>query len=1548
AQGLLAVSDITGQEFASFCKSVATNSNLSADVRGRAILGLSACMLIAAVAEQDLVRRLNNGEADRNEFSRYLIDSFGATRQDLETCLRLIAANHNADRDLRALCAAALNAGELGEFRQSAQVLQTLANSWRTSRAQPAGSFATTLVSNWARELSQRLTGTEPPATMRRVFLAANALGLLSDASFRPVWQAQDASLTASLLTGNPNLAQIGNLSHLRQRLTPELVNDALISCVRPLDPEIAVRAVVELIPRIGNLTPEQISNGIVPLTAEQISRLRRAVIDLLSDLRRPGQRYQGTPNLSVVADALATLSNQPAVVNGLDRLFVQQSEQREHIRNLYRQRLFELLPQIFISAPEQQWRAALGILGDAASPRIAAEINISTPELRSAATTAIGRLLAGRSLARNYVGNQNGPVALDGLQALVRQPHFSLSIVNQNLIANDSSLLARLEAAVFDPAPSVRRAAVEALLMARPLRLSNGRTLQEFCIDLLQTETDPAVLVTLRRVEFLERAPDPTSPDYIHDFQRARHDLLFSLHCRGERSLAGMPQFIFANLSTTARLFGTPNNTPYNAEYHSLNRAALRTMALGNNSDAMNALKAIAYIIVANGRPFERGLQQSGAVSDAVAIMRELTTQINPGANAQRARDALWALELCLVLNPNLSPANRKELMESYISLLERMPADPSLRHRAAIVAGIVLERDFVSSPDSVSSEDLQTACLRLLGTYRTRATMPILEIIHRANRNTPITAAARTLLEQLRADPNINRPGTLGGPLRGSVAFDEAYEILWQQIISSPESIYVRPFQPFRIIAIAPNGDRVAVNVLQDELPPGASDRTRLLRNLSNGAWFRNPDHHRYAPYLWHLLPNGYGLRDNPNPERAFTGLLELARRNAPRPNQTPNQQATELRLQSQARLALAWIVAVNGEGLVHSLRDDFVARAAQTLAQISSQRLDGLADLDFVIESTLVGQPLMSQDRAVRNHMITALWNRCQTNRGSITNPRAALILAGALRSEYQTMPRPHEQGFEMSCQIQTRILDYLQQLGHRMCAPVVEALAMHHPVPAVRARAEQTLITLYDNVWRLWSQTANDNVTAPTLRANALRTALNANGEHNPTVQAILSAYRGRPVITGDPRYQLYLAGLSDQRPHVRLACSLVALRAENTAFSQSDRERARTICAHLALHGLHIGMRQSARSVLIDNLPNGVYRVQPVAGTEINMVKTANSFTLCETTNGRVSAVLLNDGRIRRFFYDDQNRLSRYISEDNTEYSVVQRNNGQLTWSNGRGLQFVSPDQPVTIDGALQHGIRLQISRVDYPDGFFREFRHDGETLVYLNENGTQYERIREGNAYTDVWRINGSNTNLWIGPMYVTSNGVFTEFRRSSASTRTVHPDGRNEWATVTQTLRMGNNRELTVYPDGRHVLRTIGAGPNQYPNATVVLENGCQLQQFAHGGSVLRRGNLVETITYSPRGQHPEWPPVRHFEYNSAGDLIGMRYRLYNQDIRWTRILDQQNRPTRQWRQTGDGITRNYTGLLFVVEDNHPNRNNVCFVPDAGGGWGHTFDPDR
>jgi tetratricopeptide (TPR) repeat protein len=1402
AQGLLFLNQITAQEFAHFCRQMAENVNTPREVRAQAIMGIALCMLLAGTAERGIAGRILSGggagssdEPREDAHGNYLAENFGVTRQDLQACLESIARQSGGDRDIRALCAALSNAGNLGSFEQSMNAFQALALQWHAASGRPPDTFATQLVTTWASDLSFPVRfqdGQQGAQNASRVFMAARALDMLSDQSFRPVWQNQSA-VALGVLSGGLDASMPGLLSGLAtlpatNPLTPELINTALINCVNQVDADIAIRALTILLRRLPSLTDDQ------------MHALRAKILDLLPGLALSNLGYQGNSTACLNMDLLNGVIGGPGFGTlALDQHLTQQSQLQQMQRNLRRTRLIEMLPQIFATANDREMGELLGelqtVLVHPPLPNNAADPT-DTPEIRRAAATAIGLLLVGRPVMRNYIGDLHTPAIADTMQALTLNPNpFPMGLQNQllQLPLVDQSPIAYLEtAAQTDPSPFVRLAAVEALGRLRPAWLSNGRTLRQFCSDLLSTETDLAVLSALRHIEFLERAPQPGSPEWLDEFQQAREALLNSLNCSGSRSLAGAPAFLYDaahGLTHTAHLGGP---APYNADYHVLNPQALQAMASGNGPHALDALKAVVYIIASNGRPFERGVDQWSSVGDCVQILTQLAANLNVGANQERTSNILWALEMCLVLQPNLDsaqgnffdaegrplPSARHRLLEAYMNLIQRLPVDSPFRRRAAVVVAVILQREFVSiRTHSQSSQALQLACIRYLDTYRTRAAIPVLELIIATARPGPLRTAATALLATLTNDPQVVPPGTYFGPRRGEVAFDDALEHLQRQLGEQLNAFYVPPLFAihgltapdisvlplstpqgraliasfengnwFRDIAqtdLAPNIQHIRCMFAGQPIPNGVTPQVAfnsllalarripsnppgpqreaelraiaearialiwivetggrrfrpahmrdfvrqareclfeihpafLLASFANGHWFRHNNTHanHLEDILWRaplwgpilLLPSTpareapgplgelaegimsyFGMPAPPREGRppiwgerqpfiGFMHLLELAERSG--------GTAAEQAAQRQARMCLMWIVATNGEGLVGAYRDQWVLDAARALERISGRQMDGMAHLDLMLESILVSQPLISQDRRVRLHLLRALWNRRQANGGSISDNNVALILAGALRSEFQTMPRPGEPGYYTSVDIQLAILEYLRLLGHRMCAPVVEALALHHPNAEIKARAQETLIALLDNVWRVWNevnQTPLNAATPPAERALALQQALSGNGAHDSVVRAIFNNYRGSPIHPGDPRYVLYRDYLADPRPHVRLACALVVLRVEpdaslrSTAFTDADRQAAMAVAADLALHGIHIGLRLSARSILLQNLPNGTYFVQVAPGKTIEIVKTANGLSIVETLNGRPVAVLLTNGQIR--------------------------------------------------------------------------------------------------------------------------------------------------------------------------------------------------------------------------------------------------------------------------------------------------------------------------
>jgi hypothetical protein len=369
-----------------------------------------------------------------------------------------------------------------------------------------------------------------------------------------------------------------------------------------------------------------------------------------------------------------------------------------------------------------------------------------------------------------------------------------------------------------------------------------------------------------------------------------------------------------------------------------------------------------------------------------------------------------------------------------------------------------------------------------------------------------------------------------------------------------------------------------------------------------------------------------------------------------------------------------------------------------------------------------------------------------------------------------------------------------------------------------------------------------------------------------------------------------------------------------LSSNNNTISQATRREALAFAAHLTIHGNialpreDTAFRQAARAALLRNLPNGTRTVETSPGHTVTITRNNGEISFVQTWNGDVTNVLLPNGGRRRYVYIG-GQLSEYITETGARWEVIGRNGNQLTWSNpGRTQEFVSPTT-ITPATALQHGIQFRISRQVYGDRF-RAFRHDGDTLVYLNENGTVYERIRDNGAYTDLWRVNGSNDNLWTGPMSVTNDGTFTEYRLADRANRTASPDGTVRYGNaVTQTLRLPGGRELTVYADGRCIVRHNGQIRNDF---NIRLSPTYVLDQFAGGASVLynhttdRLGiRQIEAITY-PEGSEILY---RRFQYTD-GVLTSMTFQRAGASGPTTVTREGNN-----YREVGPGVNRVYQG---------------------------------
>src|SRR5262249_24821775 len=134
--------------------------------------------------------------------------------------------------------------------------------------------------------------------------------------------------------------------------LTPETLNNALLSCVSIAHPDVAVQALQLLIPRM-NPNEQQIANGISALSPQQINTLRERVINLTGRFFQPQ-------------------------VGGI-------SEDQLLQRAAARLQVFEMIPAIFATANDAQRSAMVIELGHTLRPA-GTRLITDNPEIRRAA----------------------------------------------------------------------------------------------------------------------------------------------------------------------------------------------------------------------------------------------------------------------------------------------------------------------------------------------------------------------------------------------------------------------------------------------------------------------------------------------------------------------------------------------------------------------------------------------------------------------------------------------------------------------------------------------------------------------------------------------------------------------------------------------------------------------------------------------------------------------------------------------------------------------------------------------------------------------------------------------------------------------------------------------------------------------------------------------------------------------------------------------------------------------------------------------------------
>ncbi|MBX9688111.1 MAG: HEAT repeat domain-containing protein [Candidatus Obscuribacterales bacterium] len=320
---------------------------------------------------------------------------------------------------------------------------------------------------------------------------------------------------------------------------------------------------------------------------------------------------------------------------------------------------------------------------------------------------------------------------------------------------ANGPAVVASLSKSLADdPSPKVRLSALEALQKVNP------DDLQKICLTQLAKEQHPEITKRLREMEFSNRRPDPDSAEYKQKFEKARAELI----SQSARSLTGAE--LYLKSSPEFRLLdgqslrnqalaevqdnyfkGVAGFLRYNLDgdkgvddthgkildkYAGRMREQMESLGRKAATDD-EALKALAYIAISNGRPLLKDDRRWGAEKAAEKI-KEICQNSSP----ERARQIAWTVENLLLNQPSLSAAGRQNAIEGLKALLAK-PGQAGLSDsQVSTILAQALQRELRNTPapgakDFAEREKLQADILALLSEnrFRNKEILPVLEAI-------------------------------------------------------------------------------------------------------------------------------------------------------------------------------------------------------------------------------------------------------------------------------------------------------------------------------------------------------------------------------------------------------------------------------------------------------------------------------------------------------------------------------------------------------------------------------------------------------------------------------------------------------------------------------------------------------------------------------------------------------------------------------------------------------------------------------------------------
>jgi len=752
--------------------------------------------------------------------------------------------------------------------------------------------------------------------------------------------------------------------------------------------------------------------------------------------------------------------------------------------------------------------------------------------------------------------------------------------------------LLQHLNAA-SEPSAPVRLAAIEAL---EKLHAPN---LRRAALELVDLETDPAVAARVRAIDSSTRDLDPNSAEYKEAYKKAEADLRKAT----TRSLSDSQDWIRRSyplldgenfrIESQRRANEIYGHFGGNAHYlwdalthwdtdiddkkwekarQDVRReveeqmASLVSRAKGSGVEAEQARRALTYLVLSNGRGFLDGWRD-WAVRQAANGLYDIC---QPGAPGRES--IAWAVESTLMNQPKMDCDARATLLHGLSWLVYRQPATVSGEEAARTVAA-ALDLEYRAMPKQgepgyEASKKLQLEMLDALKSYNNPKVTPVLEAMSEEHPMPEVKKAAGELFTKFKTTLTPAAAEAAADPQARARA--QTARVLDQRPDLTKRQ-YKEEFEKAKadLVKSCARSTEKSQDWLKSAYP--------LLDGEAYNQRYRLRVAAVYAGF-WGTLDYAFS-RKSANErewkkagdevvkevEGQFKNLVKLAQQNEGRSD--------------DARKALIEIIHTNGRPFLEGWRDWAVGEASTALFELCKPGAPGRGDVVWAIETCLINEPEMS--RTAKLNVLYGLAWLADANPPAISGAEAAVTVAAALQQEYSSMPKPDQPGYQDSKKLQLEMLRQLSSYGHKKIYPLLEAMADSHPDPELRAKADELIGSMRDQVGVMRQQTTPDIVTPLEKRAENLGEALKTK-DVTAMCQAIFDACQSLPIRSSeDPRVPVLQSALSDSSERVQLSAAWMLLESSNPG----DQGAALDALARLSVSGTRLGYRKDANSLL---------------------------------------------------------------------------------------------------------------------------------------------------------------------------------------------------------------------------------------------------------------------------------------------------------------------------------------------------------------------------